>query len=225
MALTLHHLEYSQSFRVLWLLEELGADYALKLYDRDPQTSLAPDDYKALSPLGTAPVITDGDLVLAESNAIAEYILDQHPNTPLRPGPGDADRARHLFWFHASQGSLMATSSIEMILRVTEQRSPFPINKLLGAVFSKVRQGFTGPRMKALWNLVESDLGKAPWFGGDHVTAADMAMSYPMEAARDRGTFGSDHPNIMAWFGRVAALPSYQSARKLDDRPAVAFKI
>lgn len=225
MALTLHHLEYSQSFRILWLLEELGADYALKLYDRDPQTSLAPDDYKALSPLGTAPVITDGDLVLAESNAIADYILDQHPGSPLRPGPGDPYRARHLFWFHASQGSLMATSSIEMILRVTEERSPFPINKLLGAVFSKVRQGFTGPRMKALWELVESDLGKAPWFGGEQVTAADMAMSYPMEAARDRGTFGSDHPNIMAWFDRVGALPSYQSARKLDDRPAVAFKI
>jgi glutathione S-transferase len=225
MALTLHHLEYSQSFRILWLLEELGADYQLKLYNRDPETSLAPAGYKALSPLGTAPVITDGDLVLAESNAIVDYILDQHPGSPLRPGPGDQFRARHLFWFHASQGSLMSAAGIEMVLRVLEERSPFPINKLLGAIFNKARSGFTAPRLKAIWDLAEQDLGEAPWFGGENVTAADLVLSYPMEAARDRGTFGSDHPNIMAWFERVEALPSYKAARKLDDRPGVAFKI
>ncbi len=225
MPLTLHHLEYSQSFRILWLLEELGTDYELKLYNRDPKTSLAPSEYKVLSPLGTAPVITDGELVLAESNAIVDYILDKHPASTLRPGPEHPYRARFLFWFHASQGSLMSAAGIEMILRVTEARSPFPINKLLGGVFAKVRNGFTGPRLKALWDLAESDLGKAPWFGGENVTAADIILSYPMEAARDRGTFGSEHPNIDAWFKRVELLPSYQSARKLDDRPRVAFKI
>lgn len=225
MSLTLHHLEFSQSFRILWLLEELGADYELKLYNRDPETSLAPADYKALSPLGTAPVITDGDVVLAESNAIVDYILDKHPGSPLRPKLEDPFRARYLFWFHASQGSLMSAAGIEMILRVLEERSPFPINKLLGAIFNKARNSFTGPRLKAIWDLAESDLGEAPWFGGNQITAADLVMSYPMEASRDRGIFGSDHPNIMAWFERVEASPSYKAARKLDDRPGVAFKI
>lgn len=223
--LTLHHLEYSQSFRILWLLEELGAQYELKSYNRDPETFLAPADYKALSPLGTAPVITDGDLVLAESNAIIDYILDSHPESSLRPKPGDADRARHLFWWHAAQGSLMAMGNVAMTLRVLESRSPFPINKLLGSIFNKVREAFVEPRVKAIIDKAEADLGTAPWFGGRNITAADITLSYPMEAMRDRGEIGAAHPNIMAWFERVEALPSYRSARKIDDRPTVAFAI
>lgn len=220
--ITLHHLEYSQSFRILWLLEELGADYELKLYDRDPESNLAPADYKALSPLGTAPVITDGEIVLAESNAIIDYILDEHPESPLRVSQDSPLRARHLFWFHASQGSLMANGSIEMIMRVLESRSPWPISKLLGAVFGQARKAFTGPRNALLLAKIEADLGTAPWFGGDEVSAADLTMSYPMESLRDRGDLG---PNAIKWFERVEQLPSYQSARKIDDRPTVAFAI
>lgn len=224
--ITLHHLEYSQSFRILWLLEELGAQYELRLYNRDPESNLAPPEYKAISPLGTAPVITDGDLVLAESNAIIDYILDAHPDSPLRPKAGSPHRARHLFWYHASQGSLMAVGSIEMIMRVLESRSPWPISKLLGAVFGKAREAFTGPRTAALLAKIESDLREAPWFGGDQVTAADITMSYPMESLRDRGQLNAkEYPCAMAWFDRVEALPSYQSARKIDDRPSVAFAI
>lgn len=224
--ITLHHLEYSQSFRILWLLEELGAEYELKLYNRDPETNLAPAEYKAISPLGTAPVITDGDLALAESNAIIDYILDAHPGSPVNPAPGSEHRARHLFWFHASQGSLMSLGMIEMLFRVLEQRAPWPISKLLTAVFGKARVAFTKPRKALLLKKIEDDLGTAPWFGGDHVTSADITMSYPMESLRDRGEINAqDHPNAMAWFARVEALPSYQSARKIDDRPAVAFAI
>ncbi len=223
--ITLHHLEYSQSFRILWLLEELGAKYDLKLYNRDPESNLAPAEYKAISPLGTAPVITDGELALAESNAIIDYILDQHPGSPLRPAAGDPHRARYLFWFHAAQGSLMSVGSIEMIMRVLESRSPWPISKLLNAVFGKARDAFTRPRQAALLAKIESDLGTAPWFGGDQVTAADITMSYPMESLRDRGELGNAHPNTMAWFKRVENLPSYKSARKIDDRDAVAFAI
>ncbi|WFL77229.1 glutathione S-transferase [Altererythrobacter arenosus] len=224
--ITLHHLEFSQSFRILWLLEELGAEYELKLYNRDPETALAPAEYKALSPLGTAPVITDGELVLAESNAIIDYILDQYPDSPLRPKVGETDRARHLFWFHASQGSLMAVGGIEMIMRVLESRSPWPISKLLGAVFGKARESFTGPRTAALLAKLEQDLEEAPWFGGNQVTAADITMSYPMESLRDRGQLNErDFPNAIAWFERVEALPSYIAARKIDDRPSVAFAI
>jgi len=192
--ITLHHLEFSQSFRMLWLLEELGAEYELKLYDRDPETKLAPAEYKAISPLGTAPVATDGDLALAESNAIIDYILDQHPDSPLDPAPNSQHRARHLFWFHASQGSLMSIGMVEMIMRVLEQRSPWPISKLLGAMFRQARKSFTGPRNAAMLAKIEQDLSEAPWFGGDQVTAADITMSYPMEAMRDRGEFGRRIP-------------------------------
>jgi glutathione S-transferase len=223
--ITLHHLEYSQSFRILWLLEELGAPYELKLYNRDPESNLAPADYKAISPLGTAPVITDGDLALAESNAIIDYILDGHPESPLRPAANSPHRARHLFWFHASQGSLMSIGMVDMIMRVLEDRSPWPINKLLGAIFGQARKSFTGPRNAAMLAKIEKDLSEAPWFGGDQVTSADITMSYPMESLRDRGAFTEDHPNALAWFDRVEALPSYQSARKIDDRPSVAFAI
>ncbi|MEL7219129.1 MAG: glutathione S-transferase, partial [Pseudomonadota bacterium] len=184
--LTLHHLEYSQSFRILWLLEELGAPYELKSYNRDPDTNLAPDDYKALSPLGTAPVITDGDLVLAESNAIIDYILDEYPDSDLQPGAGHPDRARHLFWYHASPGSLMSIQSVAMVLGLLENRSPWPISALLKAVFGQVRKLFINPRMSALVDLMEKDLGEKPFFGGSTLTTADITLVYPMVAARTK---------------------------------------
>jgi glutathione S-transferase len=222
--LTLHHLEYSQSFRVLWLLEALGAPYELKSYNRDPESNLAPDDYKALSPLGTAPVITDGDLVLAESNAIMDYILDAHPNSDLRPNAGHKDRARHLFWFHAAQGSLMSMQGIAMVLGLLETRSPWPISWLLKKIFGQVRQIFLNPRQSALLSMMEEDLGTQPFFGGDTCTAADMTLVYPMYAARDKGTFDAGYPNILAWFDRIEALPSFIAARAKDDRDRIAFR-
>lgn len=222
--LTLHHLEYSQSFRILWLLEELGAPYDLKCYNRDPESNLAPDDYKALSPLGTAPVVTDGDLVLAESNAIIDYILDSYPASTLNPDPGSKDRARHLFWYHASQGSLMAIQSVAMILDLLETRTPWPISSLLKAVFGQVRKLFVNPRTDALFALMEKDLGEKPFFGGDTLTAADITLVYPMYAARDKGTFeGGAFPNVMAWFHRIEAINSFKAARAKDGRPHITF--
>ncbi len=221
--LTLHHLEYSQSFRILWLLEALGAEYELKSYNRDPESNLAPDDYKALSPLGTAPVVTDGDLVLAESNAIIDYVLDAYPDSDLRPGAGHADRARHLFWFHASAGSLMNLQGIAMVMNLLEMRSPWPISSLLKAVFGQVRTIFMEPRNKAMFDLMDADLGKQPFFGGDNLTAADITLVYPMYAARDKGMF-ENYPNIEAWFDRIEALPSFIAARAKDDRDRIIFR-
>ncbi|UAB77308.1 glutathione S-transferase family protein [Erythrobacter sp. SCSIO 43205] len=222
--LTLHHLEYSQSFRILWLLEALGAEYELKLYNRDPESNLAPDDYKALSPLGTAPVVTDGDLVLAESNAIIDYILDSYPKSPLNPGAGHKDRVRHLFWYHTSPASLMNLQSIEMIFGLLETRSPWPISALLKSVFGQVRKLFVNPRKSTLLNLMEEDLGKQPFFGGDQLTSADITLVYSMYAARDKGTFEGGYPNIHAWFDRIEALDSFKSARAKDNRPHIAFR-
>jgi len=222
--LTLHHLEYSQSFRILWLLEELGAEYELKSYNRDPESNLAPDAYKALSPLGTAPVITDGDLILAESNAIIDYILDQYPQSPLRPGAGNSDRARYLFWYHASPGSLMSIQGVAMVLGLLETRSPWPISWLLKAIFGQVRKLFVNPRLNDLLNLMESDLGKQPYFGGDNLTAADITLIYPMMAQRDKGTFEGGFPNVNAWFSRIEGLQSFKAAVAKDDRPHIAFR-
>ncbi|GMN01301.1 glutathione S-transferase family protein [Erythrobacter sp. MTPC3] len=222
--LTLHHLEYSQSFRILWLLEALDAEYELKCYDRDPESNLAPDDYKALSPLGTAPVVTDGDLVLAESNAIIDYVLDAHPGSGLRPAAGHPDRARHLFWFHAAQGSLMSAQGIAMVLTLLESRSPWPISALLKAVFGQVRKIFLNPRLDALFDLMEEDLGKKPFFGGDNLTGADITLVYPMYAARDKGTFDGKYPNVSAWFDRIEKLPSFIAARAKDNRPRITFR-
>ncbi|MEO1046718.1 MAG: glutathione S-transferase family protein [Pseudomonadota bacterium] len=221
--LTLHHLEYSQSFRILWLLEELGAEYELKSYNRDPETNLAPDDYKGLSPLGTAPVVTDGDLVLAESNAIIDYIMDSHPDSPLMPKPGSADRARHLFWYHASPASMMNLQGIAMILGLLEARSPWPISSLLKSVFGQVHKLFLNPRTEALYGLMEKDLAEKPFFGGDRFTTADITLSYSMYAARTKGAF-EGYPNILAWFDRVEAIPSFQAARAKDDRPHIDFR-
>ena len=221
--LTLHHLEYSQSFRILWLLEAFGAEYELKSYKRDPESNLAPDDYKALSPLGTVPVVTDGDLVLAESNAIIDYILDAYPDSDLRPGAGHADRARHLFWFHASAGSLMNLQGIAMVMNLLEIRSPWPISSLLKAVFGQVRTIFMEPRNKAMFDLMDADLGKQSYFGGDNLTAADITLVYPMYAARDKGMF-ENYPNIEAWFHRIEALPSFIAARAKDNRDRITFR-
>ncbi len=222
--LTLHHLEYSQSFRILWLLEALGAEYELKSYNRDPESNLAPDDYKALSPLGTAPVVTDGDLVLAESNAIIDYILDSYPESPLNPAAGHKDRARHLFWYHSSPGSLMNLQSIAMILGLLEARSPWPISALLKSVFGQVRKLFLNPRLAAMLKLMEDDLGTQPFFGGDQFTSADITLVYPMYAARDKGLFESGFPNVNAWFERIEAIDSFKAARVKDDRPHITFR-
>lgn len=223
--ITLHHLEYSQSFRVLWLLEELGIEYDLKQYDRDPDTLLAPADYKRLSPTGAAPVITDGDLVLAETNAILDYILDQHPDDRMRPPPGSPDRARHLFWFHAAQGSLMPIMLMDSIFRIIHGRVPFFLRPLVGAITGKASEGFIRPRADALWTIAEEHLEEKEWFGGSDLTIADIALSYPVESAQVRGYLGEAHPNCTAWLQRVHDRPAFQSAKKIDDRPSMVLPL
>lgn len=223
--LTLHHLEYSQSFRILWLLEELGAAYELKLYERDKRTMLAPADYKRLSPLGSAPVITDGELVLAESSAIIEHILDQHTDSPLRPAPGAPNRTRHLFWFHAAQGSLMPLMLITAAFAIMRKRAPFFVSPVLAPALKRAEQGFVTPRMDALLAQAERDLADAPWFGGDDLTAADIVLSYPMESAQARGFITASHPNCAAWLERMRARPSFQTAMAKDGRDSMVLRI
>ncbi|WP_108810627.1 glutathione binding-like protein [Sphingorhabdus sp. Alg231-15] len=223
--LTLHHLEYSQSFRILWLFEELGAPYEIKLYNRDPKTHLAPPEYKALSPTGAAPVVTDGELVLAETSAIMDHILDKHPGSALRPGPDSPDRTAYLFWSHTAQGSVMPAMLIDSILRVMVERVPFFIRPLARAVLKGAGSGFIRPRLNALFDQAEKDLAETGWFAGDDLTAADILLSYPMQSAQMRGYMSEDYPHCQAWFDRIYARPSFKAAKEIDGRTSMVLPL
>lgn len=223
--LVLHHLEYSQSFRTLWLLEELGIDYELKLYERDKKTLLAPADYKKLSPLGTAPVITQGELALAETSAITDYILDSFGATPLRPGAGDTHHGRHLFWYHAAQGSLMPLMLMDSVLRIVQKRAPLPMRPVVKLVKKILIDNFIKPRISVLLQKAEADLNKAVWFGGDQLTVADITMSYPMQSAFERGYIGAEHKHCRAWLQRVGDRPAFKSAQEKDGRPSMVLPL
>lgn len=221
--ITLHHLEYSQSFRILWLLEELGAPYELKLYNRDPQSNLAPDELKALSPLGTAPVITDGDVVLAESNAVIDHIMDQHPDSPLRPKRDDPTRADYLFWFHAGTGSMMPMQFMDGIFTLLQKRSPFFIRPIISGVLGQAQNLLVKPRMKTILDRLEHDLAQHEWLAGEELTAADITMSYCMASAKSKGFIDDSRPGCLRWIEQMEATPSYQSAMEKDGRETMVF--
>ena len=222
-SITLHHLEYSQSFRVLWLLEELGIDYELVCYNRDPKSMAAPAEYKALSPLGTAPVLTHGELVLAESSAIMEYLLDVSGNETLRPGTDSPHRARYLFWWHAAQGSMMPLQLMSTVLTISHSRLPFFLKPLVGMFVSGLHDLFIQPRLDRLLGKAEYDLAEAPYFGGDTLSAADFLISYNLIVGEARGMLDSRHPNCLEWVQRMKALPSFARATKKDGRPSMAL--
>ncbi len=221
--ITLHHLEYSQSFRILWLLEELGVPYDLKIYERDPKSRLAPDEYKALSPLGTAPVITDeSGLVLAESNAVIDHILDAHPESSLRPAPGEASRVDYLFWFHAGVGSLMPMQFFNGLLTMMTNRSPALVRPIIGKATGAVRDMLVAPRLRLLFDKLENDLGRNTWLAGENLTAADISMCYSMASAEAQGRL-KDRPNCQRWMEQMRATPSFQRAMEKDGRETFVF--
>jgi len=196
--LTVHHLGISQSERIVWLCEELGLDYTFKRYERRADNRLAPDEYKALHPMGIAPVIEDGDLVLGESGAICDYLCAKHGNGKLSPGPDDPDFADHLFWFHWSNGTFMATLMMQLAVTLTG---------------GDAASGFWGERAKRCWEMAEQRLGEAPFFGGRNLTTADIMMVYILTTSRAFRSMSIDHlPNVKAYITRIAARPAYQAA-------------
>lgn len=196
--LTVHHLRISQSERTVWLCEELGLDYEVKLYNRREDNRLAPDDYKALHPMGIAPVITDGDLVLAESGAICDYLCGKHGGGTLAPGADDPDFADHLFWFHFSNGTFM-TSGMMALAANAAGASELP--------------AFVADRVAKGWQMVEARLGEAPFFGGRNLTTADIMMGFGLTTSRAfGGTSLGDFPNVAAYLKRIGERPAYQRA-------------
>jgi glutathione S-transferase len=212
MVLTVHHLETSQSFRIVWLLEELGMSYQVKTYKREADNS-APPEYQSLSPLQTAPVITDEDTILSESNAIIDYILDCAGNSTLRPSIGSPFRTDYIFWFHAAQGTLMNSLSIDSLMRIIPTRVPWPINYIASMITSKVLSQRIEPRLKTYMNLAEKQLSKHDFFAGPELTAADVTSVYPMDAAFRRFPYFKEaYPKCRDWLERVSLRDSYKRA-------------
>lgn len=216
--ITLHHLENSASIRILWLLEEIGTPYGFKMYDRDTKTMLAPDDYKAISPLGTAPAITDGGVVLAESNAIIDYIVDKSDRADLRPTAGQASRADYLFWFHAAQGTLQPMQTFGFVLGIVSQRAPRLVRPIAKKIVGTLNAAFIQPRLKAVLTLMDAHLETEEFLAGDTFTAADIAMGYTLQMAKLRGALDGTYPNIAAYTDRMEARPAWQAALTKDGK-------
>ncbi|WAC74826.1 glutathione S-transferase [Roseateles sp. SL47] len=213
--ITVHHLNNSRSQRVLWLLEELGLPYEIKHYQRDPQTMLAPPELRQVHPLGKSPVITDGDLVIAESGAILEYLVDRYGEGRFKPAPGTPDALRYRYWMHYAEGSAMPPLLLKLVFdRIESGPVPFFIKPIAKAIAGKAKTSFVLPQITSHMNYLEAELGKSPWFAGQDFTAADVQMSFPLEAAAARGGAVARQPRITDFLQRIHARPAYQRALK-----------
>jgi glutathione S-transferase len=203
--LTVHHLGVSQSDRIVWLCEELGVPYELRRYDRDPVTRLAPEAYKALHPSQTAPVITDGALVLAESGAIVDYIIAEHGDGRLALTAGHPEFANYLYWFHYANGSMMPAGMVELVLTVLGMNENEAVRALR-------------VRADRAYHLAEQRLGVATWFAGETFTAADIMMLFPLTTMRVfvRRDM-TPYPNIRAYLKRIGERPAFQRAAAKGD--------
>ena len=211
--ITLHHLEHSRSQRVLWLLEELQLPYEIKRYTRDPQTMLAPPELKQVHPLGKSPVITDGDLTLAESAAILEYLVERYGEGRLAPAAGTPEYFRYRYWMHYAEGSAMPPLLLRLVFdRVANGPMPFFIRPVARAIAKGANQAFIGPQLKLHLDYMENELSKTEWFAGENFSLADIQMSFPLDAAQSRAALDSSRPNLTAFLQRIRERPAYQRA-------------
>jgi glutathione S-transferase len=206
-----HHLEHSRSQRVLWLLEELGLSYEVKRYARDPKTMLAPPELAAVHPLGKSPVITDGELTVAESGAIVEYLVDVHGAGRLKPAAGTDAQRRYTYWLHFAEGSAMPPLLMKLVFdKVRAAKLPFFVKPVVKAVADQVTKAFIAPNLQRQFAFMEGELAGRDWFAGDEFTAADIQMSFPLEAAQARGGLDGRYPRLTGWLARIHARPAYQ---------------
>lgn len=214
--ITVHHLENSRSQRVLWLLEELGVQYRVKRYARDPETKLAPASLRKVHPLGKSPVVTDAALTVAESGAIIEYLVDTYgEDSGLRPAAGTPARLRYTYWLHYAEGSAMPPLLLGLIFRkMPEAPMPFFVRPVVRGIAGKVISSYVQPQLELHLDFMESELGKSEWFAGDEFTAADVQMSFPLEAAGAAELLGETRPRLQAFIERITARPAYQRALK-----------
>lgn len=199
--LTVHHLRLSQSERIVWLCEELGIDYEVKLYNRREDNRLAPDEYKALHPMGIAPVITDDEnpgFVLGESGAIIDWIIARYGDRGLVPAKDHPDFADHLFFYHWANATFMTNGMMALVAQFmgAEELPPF--------VADRVQKG---------WDIVEKRLGEAEYFGGSQLTTADIMMGFQLTTSRAMSGMSIDHlPNLKAYLARIGEREAYRRA-------------
>jgi glutathione S-transferase len=212
--LVIHDLEFSRSQRVVWALEELGVEYQVKTYRRDPVTYIAPPELKAIHPLGKAPVITDGDLTIAETGAILEYLVERYGKGGFAPKPGTPERLRYTYWMHYAEGSLM---TVYLMALVTGMFGGGP--GLVEAALSpepgapKIPADFVPRQLTLHLDFVNAELDRSPWFAGQELTAADANMLFPVQLAERMGQTAT-RPNLAAFLARVQQRPAFQRAMK-----------
>ena len=210
---TVHHLNNSRSQRVLWLLEELGLDYNVVRYQRNAETMLAPPSLRKAHPLGKSPVVVDGENTLAESGAILEYLVERYDSArKFAPSPGTPEQLRYRYWMHYAEGSAMPPLLMSLVFsRIKRAPMPFFARPVARGIADKVMKSFVGPQVKLHLDYMEGELGKSRWFAGDDFSAADIQMSFPVEAASARSGF-DDKPNLRAFLQRIHGRPAYQKA-------------
>ena len=204
--LTVHHLGRSQSERIVWLCEELGLEYALQHYQRRADNRMAPPEYKALHPVGTAPIVTDGELVLAESGAICDYVIQTYGGGRLAMKPGDAGFADYLYWFHFANGTLQP---LVLLVRSLERVDASSENPPLRAARERFQQ---------VLSTLEQRLREAPYLAGDELTAADIMTVFTLTTMRLFKPYDlAPWPNILGYLQRIGARPAYRRAMQKAD--------
>ena len=207
-----HHLNNSRSQRLLWLLEELGVLYDIKHYQRDPKTMLAPPELRKVHALGKSPVITDGEVTLAESGAIMEYVLEKYGRGRLVPKPASPEKLRYTFWMHFAEGSAMPPLVMKLVLGRMAKGVPFLIRPIARAIVGRVQEGFVQPNISRQLDYMEAELNRSTWFAGNEFTAADIQMSFPVEAATARAGLDASRPKLMEFLHRIQAREAYRAA-------------
>ena len=211
--ITVHHLNNSRSQRVLWLLEELGLHYEVKRYQRDAKTMLAPKELKAVHPLGKSPVITDNGHTIAETGAIIEYVLDTYGMGRLIPKPGTPERLRYTYWLHYAEGSAMTPLLLKLVFSRIPASAPGLLRGLIGSVMKTAQTKLSDPQIAMHLGYWDDELSKSQWFAGNEFSAADIMMSFPLEAAAHRAGARS-RPMVAAFLDRIHQRPAYITALK-----------
>ncbi|MEH2260546.1 glutathione S-transferase family protein [Nostoc sp.] len=210
--IVVHHLNNSRSQRVLWLLEELGIEYEIKFYERDPKTMMAPESLRQVHPLGKSPVITDADLTIAESGAIIEYLVDRYGNGRLVPASGTPEHLRYKYWLHYAEGSAMPPLVMRLVLNN------------FGAGDSSVVSGFVAPQIKLHFDYIEGELRKNTWVVGNEFTAADIQMSFPLEVVATLPQEVENRPKLKEFVERIHARPAYKLALERGGKYDLSFQ-
>jgi glutathione S-transferase len=210
--ITVHHLNNSRSQRVLWLLEELQVPYQIEFYQRDSKTMLAPPSLKKVHPLGKSPVITDGDATVAESAAIIEYLVDKYGAGRLVPLAGTPDYLRYRYFMHYAEGSAMPPLVMKLIFSRLAKPAPWFIRPIAAKISQTVQDRYIDPQLASHAAFLEEQLTQREWFAGDQFSAADVQMSFPLEALAVRAPRSVATPHLKGFLDRIHARPAYQAA-------------